>query len=229
MLGKPAAAAAARMLPGATSRSCSLQSSGAGRWRARVFRHAEMYLEHLMERPRHVEFQVLGRPARRRPHLHEQRLLHAAAQSEVIEEATAPGVARGEAGAMAARLAGTCARWVTTTSAPGNADGRRPRRVQLLELKHAPAGGARRDRGSDGGRPGQAQIRSAAGESSRISCLPGSIVRPRDRSPRLRGGSEEFLPLAGPAQDYFVRPEERGSAWKPGSPKAGRSRRITIR
>jgi len=72
---------------------------------ARGFGNAEVYLERLIERPRHVEFQVLGDQHGGAVHLHERDCSSQRRNQKVIEEAPAPAIERSRLDAMADKVA----------------------------------------------------------------------------------------------------------------------------
>ncbi len=79
-------------------RSRSMATRGLG--------NAEVYLERLLERPRHVEFQVLGDAHGAAAHLFERDCSTQRRNQKVIEEAPGPGIAREAAAEVADKIAG---------------------------------------------------------------------------------------------------------------------------
>ena len=82
----------------AVERSRSMASRGFG--------NADVYLERLIERPRHIEFQVLGDSHGALTHLFERDCSTQRRNQKVIEEAPAPCITRAEVEGMAAKVAG---------------------------------------------------------------------------------------------------------------------------
>jgi acetyl-CoA carboxylase biotin carboxylase subunit len=85
-------------LLGAVERSQSMATRGFG--------SGEVYLERLLERPRHVEFQILGDQHGGAVHLFERDCSTQRRNQKVIEEAVAPNIPRAEITAVADRIAG---------------------------------------------------------------------------------------------------------------------------
>ena len=94
------------MLPAKTEAELAAAVERSRSMADRGFGNAEVYLEKLIERPRHVEFQVLGDRHGEAAHLFERDCSTQRRNQKVIEEAPAPGLARAAAGATAEKIAG---------------------------------------------------------------------------------------------------------------------------
>src|SRR5688572_991534 len=84
-------------LASAVERSRSMASRG--------FANAEVYLERLLQKPRHIEFQILGDLHGNAVHLFERDCSTQRRNQKVIEEAAAPGIPREELEAVADKIA----------------------------------------------------------------------------------------------------------------------------
>jgi acetyl-CoA carboxylase biotin carboxylase subunit len=180
----------------------------------RGFGNAEVYLERLIERPRHVEFQVLGDTHGNAAHLFERDCSTQRRNQKVIEEAPAPGIARARAGAVAEQVAGFVRRIgydnIGTVEMLMGADGS----FSFLEMNtrlQVEHGVTEEVTGVD---LVQAQVRAAAGD--RLSgILPARIVlkghaiqaRVYAEDPRSFFPSPGKLKVFRPPQDPRVRVE----------------------
>jgi len=77
---------------------------------ARAFADADIYLERLLEQPRHIEFQIAADAYGNVAHLFERDCSLQRRHQKVIEEAGAPGISRTELDAMAERVTNAVAR-----------------------------------------------------------------------------------------------------------------------
>jgi len=180
----------------------------------RGFGNAEVYLEKLMERPRHVEFQVLGDAHGNLAHLFERDCSTQRRNQKVIEEAPAPGLARAKAGAVADRIAEIVRKMgydnIGTVEMLMGADGE----FNFLEMNtrlQVEHGVTEEVTGVD---LVQAQIRSSAGEQ--LSAILPAKIEVRGHAIQARVYAEDpknFFPSPGhlkvfrPPQDSSVRVE----------------------
>ena len=168
---------------------------------ARGFGTAEVYLERLVERPRHVEFQVLGDAHGEAAHLWERDCSTQRRNQKVIEEAPAPNIERAEISAVAERVAGIMRSMgydnIGTVEMLMGADGA----FNFLEMNtrlQVEHGVTEEVTGVDlVQRPDPLRRRrQAGGHTARDDRVDG----PCDPGPRIRRRPEEFLPIAGSAQ-----------------------------
>ena len=163
----------------------------------RGFGNAEVYLERLVERPRHVEFQVLGDRHGAVMHLHERDCSTQRRNQKVIEEAPAPGLAREKAGQVAEQVTAVVRKLgydnIGTVEMLMGADGA----FSFLEMNtrlQVEHGVTEEVTGVD---LVQAQIRSAAGEPL-SSILPGRI--------EVRGHAIQARVYAEDPKNFFPSP-----------------------
>jgi len=180
----------------------------------RGFGNAEVYLEKLMERPRHVEFQVLGDAHGNLAHLFERDCSTQRRNQKVIEEAPAPGLSRAKAGEVADRIAGIVRKMgydnIGTVEMLMGADGE----FNFLEMNtrlQVEHGVTEEVTGVD---LVQAQIRSSAGD--KLSAILPAKIEIRGHAIQARVYAEDpknFFPSPGnlkvfrPPQDAQVRVE----------------------
>jgi acetyl-CoA carboxylase biotin carboxylase subunit len=93
------------MLPARNERELAAALERSRSMAARSFGTAEVYLERLIERPRHVEFQVLGDRHGDAAHLFERDCSTQRRNQKLIEEAPAPALAREQVEGLAERIA----------------------------------------------------------------------------------------------------------------------------
>jgi acetyl-CoA carboxylase biotin carboxylase subunit len=180
----------------------------------RGFGNAEVYLEKLMERPRHVEFQVLGDAHGNLAHLFERDCSTQRRNQKVIEEAPAPGLSRVVAGEVADKIAGVVRKMgydnIGTVEMLMGADGE----FNFLEMNtrlQVEHGVTEEVTGVDLVR---AQIRSSAGE--KLSDILPAKIETKGHAIQARVYAEDpknFFPSPGnlkvfrPPQDASVRVE----------------------
>jgi acetyl-CoA carboxylase biotin carboxylase subunit len=188
---------------------------------ARAFGNGELYLERLIERPRHIEIQVLGDRAGRVRHLYERDCSMQRRHQKVIEEAPAPGIARGAIAALADRVAGTMAQIgydnIGTVEMLMGADGT----FHFLEMNtrlQVEHGVTEEIAGID---LVEAQIRAAAGE--RLEAILPPTVETAGHAVQARVYAEDpvrFFPSPGPLKTFRA-PEGDGVRVETGYAEGG--------
>ncbi|MEK6593709.1 MAG: biotin carboxylase N-terminal domain-containing protein [Pseudomonadota bacterium] len=190
----------------AVERSRSMASRG--------FANAEVYLERLIEKPRHVEFQILGDAHGGAVHLFERDCSTQRRNQKVIEEAPGPLIARDKAVAVAEQIAGIMRQMgydnIGTVEMLMGADGS----FSFLEMNtrlQVEHGVTEEVTGVD---LVQAQIRSAAGE--KLAAILPAKIEIKGHAIQARVYAEDpknFFPSPGklnvfrPPQDAAVRVE----------------------
>ncbi|AEI82921.1 biotin carboxylase AccC (plasmid) [Cupriavidus necator N-1] len=177
-----------------------------GRARAlaqRSFGNGDVYLEQLFQRPRHIEFQIVGDRHGNVQHLLERDCSVQRRHQKVIEEACAPGLPPGEADEIAARVARLLGKLgydvIGTVEMLRSADGSYSflEMNTRLQVEHAVT------EAITGLDLVEAQIRLAAGETLR-DVLP-SPVRASGHAIELRIYAEDpvrFFPSPGTLQTF---------------------------
>jgi acetyl-CoA carboxylase biotin carboxylase subunit len=175
----------------------------------RGFGNAEVYLERLIERPRHVEFQVLGDLHGNAAHLFERDCSTQRRNQKVIEEAPAPAIPRSEVESVADNIARIMQKMgydnIGTVEMLRGADGS----FNFLEMNtrlQVEHGVTEEVTGVD---LVQAQIRSAAGEKL-SDILPQKI--------ELRGHAIQARVYAEDPKNFFPSPGKLNVFRPPAAP-----------
>jgi urea carboxylase len=159
------------------------------------FRNAGVFLEKFVARARHIEVQIFGDGAGRVVALGERDCSVQRRNQKVIEESPAPGLSedsRRELHDAAARLGQAVGyRSAGTVEFVYDADAAR---FYFLEVNTAPAGGARRHRGSRWHRPGGVDDPHRGRCAARPRVLPLHAARPCHPGARLRRGPRAPVP-----------------------------------
>lgn len=92
------------MLPAHDEAELTIAMERARSLATRSFGDAEIYLERLLQKPRHIEFQILADKYGTVRHIYERDCSIQRRHQKVIEEACAPGLARGDVEATATRI-----------------------------------------------------------------------------------------------------------------------------
>ena len=189
-------------LLGAIERASSMAQRG--------FANAEVYLERLVDRPRHVEFQILGDRHGAVVHLHERDCSVQRRHQKLIEESPAPNLDRKVVAALAERIAQTLQTMgydnIGTVEMLMGPDGT----FSFLEMNtrlQVEHGVTEEVSGVD---LVAAQVRSAAGE--RLADILPSTIPCRGHAIQARVYAEDpkrFFPSPG-RLDVFVPPRDPG-------------------
>ena len=186
-----------------------------------AFGDGTLYVERLIDRPRHIEVQIFGDHHGRIVHLFERECSAQRRHQKVIEESPSPALTPAVREPHHRRGGPRRGRRRLPQRGHGRVPSRARRRVRrrrsllLPRDEHAPAGRASRDGRRH--RPGS-RARAAAGRLWRAVAVDpgrGDVARARHRGARLRRRSGAWLPSAG-------RPDPA----LPGTENAGRARRL---
>ena len=184
-----------------------------------AFGDGTLYVERLIERPRHIEIQILADAHGHVVHLFERECSLQRRHQKVVEEspstAVSPALRRrlGEAAVAIARAAGYRNAGTVEFLVEGTGD----QRAVLLPRDERPAAGGASDHGSRDRRgPGAGATRDRCRRAAAVHAGVAVAARPRDRSPHLRGGSEPAVSSPGrPAASLPSSPRCPASASTP--------------
>ena len=200
-----------------------------------AFGDATLYLERLIERPRHVEVQVLGDAHGHVVHLFERDCSIQRRHQKIVEETPVAVDRRRACGGRWARRPRR-SRATSATGTPGTVEflveGRgEDARFYFLEMNTRLQVEHPVTEAVAGVDLVHAQLRVASGEPLPWTQERLDAARPRDRMPDLRGGPRrsDFLPQAGPLAALPRAAGARASAWTAAWPRATRSASTTTR
>ena len=215
------------MRAAADERALSEAIPAARREAQAAFGDGTLYVERLIERPRHVEIQIFADSHGNAVHLFERECSVQRRHQKIIEESPSPALTpslrdrMGEAAVAAARQ-----RWIPQRRhdrIPARGHGRRGD-VLFPGDEHAAAGRASRDGGRHRHRSRARATDGRVGTAAAVAPGRSRAARARHRMPRLCRGSGAGLPAAGGSAAALPRAD---GTWHPGRQRRrGRRRRF---
>ena len=165
-----------------------------------AFGDGTLYVERLVEKPRHVEFQILADHHGDVVHLFERECSIQRRHQKVIEETPSTALTRVAAAADGRRRGGRRARGGISECRHGGVSARWDRRLRAVLFprdEHAPAGRASGHRAGHRHRPRARADRDRVGTAAAVDAGRARPTRSRHRGPRVRRGSGAERSAAG--------------------------------